>query len=218
MDPSDTSAATAGTDGTSHGTSDDRGTPDTDERLGRAAHSHRGPLAAATRWWLRTRREYEEQGTDPEDRDERPLTGYALLMGGYAISTVAAAGLLARHRRDAALPTPGDLALMSVAVYRLTRTMAKDAVVSPLRAPFTVFSEPAGPGEVLEQPRPGAVRHAVGELITCPFCLGQWVGTAAVVSYAAAPRATRWVSAGMTVVAAADALQYAYAALEKTEG
>lgn len=191
---------------------------DVDDRLAQAAHTHSGPLAGAARWWLRTRREYEELGTDPQDRDERPLTGYALLMGGYAISTVTAAALVARRRRGAALPTPGDLALVSVAVFRTTRTIAKDAVLSPLRAPFTVFTGPAGPGEVLEQPREGAVRHAVGELITCPFCLGQWVATAALVSYAAAPRATRWVATGMTVVAAADALQYAYAALEKTDG
>nr|WP_222710888.1 DUF1360 domain-containing protein [Quadrisphaera setariae] len=191
---------------------------DVDGRLAQAAHRHSGPLAGAARWWLRTRREYEELGTDPERRDERPLTGYALLMGGYVISTVTAATLVARRRGDAALPTPADLALLSVAVFRTTRTLAKDAVLSPLRAPFTVFSGPAGPGEVLEQPRPGAVRHAVGELITCPFCLGQWVATASLVSFAAAPRATRWVATGMTVVAAADALQYAYAALEETEG
>lgn len=191
---------------------------DVDGRLAQAAHAHSGRLAAAARWWLRTRREYEELGTDPEHRDERPLTGYALLMSGYLLSTVTAAGLVAKRRRGAALPGAGDLALMSVAVFRTTRTLAKDAVLSPVRAPFTVFSEPAGPGEVLEQPRSGAVRHAVGELITCPFCLGQWVATAALVSYAAAPRATRWVTTGMTVVAAADVLHYAYAALEKTDG
>ncbi|MGQ7297095.1 DUF1360 domain-containing protein [Quadrisphaera sp. KR29] len=191
---------------------------DADLRLAQAAHTHAGPLAGVARWWLRTRREYEKLGTDPDDRDERPLTGYALLMGGYAVSTITAATVLARRRRGAALPGPADLALMSVAVFRTTRTLSKDAVLSPLRAPFTVFSGPAGPGEVLEQPREGAVRHAVGELVTCPFCLGQWVATAALLSHAAAPRATRWVTTGMTVVAAADALQYAYAALEKTDG
>ena len=43
-------------------------------------------------------------------------------------------------------------------------------------------------------------------------------GTAALVSFAAAPRATRWVATLMTVVAASDALQYGFAALEKSEG
>jgi Protein of unknown function (DUF1360) len=181
-----------------------------------AAHTHgRGVLARVARWYLSMRREYQDGGGQS---DERPLTGYALLSTGYLVAAVTAAVLVARRRRgSAALPTPGELALLSVAVFRTTRTMSKDAVLSHLRAPFTVFEGPAGPGEVMESPRPGAVRHAVGELLTCPFCLGQWVATAALVSFAAAPRATRWVATLMTVVAAGDALQYAYAALEKTE-
>jgi hypothetical protein len=67
----------------------------------------------------------------------------------------------------------------------------------------------------MEAPRPGPVRHAVGELLTCPFCLGQWVGTAGVAGLALFPRTTRWLSAGMCVIAGADALQLAYARLQQ---
>ncbi|SDQ18725.1 DUF1360 domain-containing protein [Quadrisphaera sp. DSM 44207] len=179
-----------------------------------AGRAGRSALARAGRWYSRVRDEYQHGGGQD---DERPLTGYALLSTGYLAATGVAVGAVARRRRGAApLPGPADMALLAVAVARTTRTVSKDAVLSHLRAPFTVFVGSQGSGEVLEQPRPGAVRHAVGELVTCPFCLGQWVGTAALVSYATAPRATRWAATLMTLVAASDALQFGYAALEKT--
>jgi hypothetical protein len=65
--------------------------------------------------------------------------------------------------------------------------------------------------------RGSGARHAVGELIACPFCLGQWIGTAFVVGYVFAPRATRIVAGAFSVVAISDALQFGYAALQKSE-
>jgi len=59
------------------------------------------------------------------------------------------------------------------------------------------------PEEVREH---GGVKHAVGELLTCPFCLAQWVGTAFVFGYATAPRATRLAALTMTTVAGSDVL------------
>jgi hypothetical protein len=58
------------------------------------------------------------------------------------------------------------------------------------------------------------VKHAVGELLTCPFCLAQWVGTGFVFSYVAAPRATRLAALTMTMVAGADVLQFGYDAIQ----
>lgn len=129
-----------------------------------------------------------------------------MLLGVYA--TVTATAVAAVHRRGAALarPSAADIALLSVATFRVSRTLSKDTVLSPLRAPFTTFDGPAGPGEVMESARPGPVRHAVAELLTCPFCLTQWVGTAGFFGLALAPRSTRWVAAGMAAVAAADVL------------
>jgi hypothetical protein len=48
----------------------------------------------------------------------------------------------------------------------------------------------------------------VGELVTCPWCLAQWVATGLVVSSVLAPRATRLTCAGLAVVAASDALAH----------
>lgn len=187
----------------------DAAPPDTDARLARVAHRHTGPLGAALGWWLRNRTTYEAGRGD-----ERPLTGYTLLMSGYSGALLLVVALLTARRRTAELPTPGDLALITAATFMTSRTIAHDSVVSPVRSPFTTFEKATAPGEVLESPRDGAVRHAVGELITCPFCLAQWVATAYLAGYAAAPRATRWAATTMAVVAASNALQHSYAVLQ----
>ena len=133
---------------------------------------------------------------------------------GNSAVLVAAAALAAR-RRASELPSPGDLALLAVATSTLSRTIAKDAVTSPLRSQFTTFEQAGAPSEVNESPREGSVRHAVGELVSCPFCLAQWVATALVTGYAAAPQATRWVATTFSLVGAADVLQHSYGLLQK---
>jgi hypothetical protein len=86
-------------------------------------------------------------------------------------------------------------------------------VTSPLRAPFTKFEAAAGAAEHVERPRGSHLRHTIGELLTCPFCMDVWVGTAYVAGLAVAPRVTRAWAAVFGVVGVADALQHAYARL-----
>ena len=158
-----------------------------------------------------------ERGEDAAG-DERPLRGYVALLGAYGALTAAGAALVRRKGLAGERPGPLDLVLLAASTFRVSRTLAKDAVASPLRAPFATYQGPGGPGEVMEAPRPGPFRHAAGELVTCPFCLTQWVATAGLLGYALFPRATRWVCAGMTVVAAADAMHYAYAKMQEAAG
>jgi hypothetical protein len=87
------------------------------------------------------------------DRPDRPLAGYAAIMTGYGVLMASAAALLARRGRLAHRLGPGDALLLAVATHKLSRTLAKDAVASPLRAPFTRFKGAAGPGEVNEDVR-----------------------------------------------------------------
>jgi hypothetical protein len=109
----------------------------------------------------------------------------------------------------------GDALMLTVATFRLARRLAKDPVTSPIRAPFTQFRGPSGHAEIAEEVREhGGVKHAVGELLTCPFCLAQWVGTAFVFGYATAPKATRLAALTMTMVAGSDVLQFAYDAIQ----
>ena len=161
---------------------------------------------------LKERAEEEAAAYASRADDRRPLGGYLGLLGIYLlyVGTLAA---IVRWRRPL-LPERvegRDLALLAIATHKVSRIATKDAVTSPLRAAFTSFSGPAGVGEVNEEVRGEGLRHAVGELVTCPFCFGQWVATFLVFSYLLAPRATRLVSAVFTVVAGSDLMQVFYA-------
>jgi hypothetical protein len=105
-----------------------------------------------------------------------------------------------------------DLLVGGVAVHKFVRVLSRSSVTSPLRAPFTEFEGPAGSGEHHERARgKRGPRHTVGELVTCPFCLGVWVSTAYVLGLAMAPRPTRAWAALFTVTAVSDTLQHVYA-------
>jgi hypothetical protein len=147
----------------------------------------------------------------------RPLRPFAGIMGAYGAAVVGLGAVAAARR---ALPDrfrAGDLALYGVATFRLARILAKDPVTSPLRAPFTTLEGTTGPAELHERVDGHGWHHAVGELLTCPFCLGQWVATGFVFGGMVFPRFTRSVAATFVVHAVSDVLQFGYAALERTE-
>ncbi|WP_433173205.1 DUF1360 domain-containing protein [Actinoallomurus sp. CA-150999] len=148
--------------------------------------------------------------------EERPLKSYAGTLVTYGVA-VGAATMIARLTGRRA-PRLGlwDVALMTVTTHKLSRTLSKDPVTSPLRAPFTRYKGTAGPAELAEEVRGRGVKHAIGELITCPFCMAQWVGTAYAVGMTFAPDATRLAGATMTAVAGADWLQLVYARLQRS--
>ena len=151
-------------------------------------------------------REYQQDA-------ERPLEGYVFTMTVFA-TVVGLAGLLvALAGRE--LPRrvdPYDLALITVGTHKLSRMLSKDAVTSPLRAPFTRYRGTGGPGEVMEEVRDSNwLRHAVGELLSCPFCLDMWVATGFNIGLLFAPRFTRVVAATFTALTGADFLQLIYA-------
>ena len=160
--------------------------------------------------WARTQQQEYSHG------EQRPLGGLLTLMGVYGSLTAAGAAAV----RASGKPLPdrvplGDALLLTVGTFRLARTIAEDPVTSPLRAPFTRFEGASGEAELAEEVREhGGWKHAVGELITCPFCLAQWIGTGFVLSYLAAPRATRLAGLVMTIVAGADVGQFVYDKLQ----
>src|SRR5918998_6108559 len=167
-------------------------------------------IGAPVRRWVRTQKREYTNG------EERPLAGDLGAMGVYVgLVSAAAAAVRASGRELPARIPLGDAALLTVATFRLARRIAKDPVTSPLRAPFTTFQGTSGEAEVSEEVREhGGVKHAVGELLTCPFCLAQWVGTGFVLGYVTAPRATRLAALTMTMVAGSDVLQFAYDAIQ----
>jgi Protein of unknown function (DUF1360) len=150
---------------------------------------------------------------------DRPLGSFVALMAVYSAATGTGALLVRRSRRQ--LPeglAPADLVLLSVATHKIARLLAKDPVTSPLRAPFTTFEGTSGEAELAESVRGTGMRKALGELVTCPFCVGQWVATALAYGFALAPRPTRWACSVFTALTAADFLQLAYAAAQQAQG
>jgi Protein of unknown function (DUF1360) len=151
------------------------------------------------------------QAYAPPD-EHKPLAGYALLM--VAFNALCAGALVASRSRLTERVETRDLTLLTIATHKLSRLIAKDKVTSAVRAPFTRFEDDAGPSEVSETPRGTGVRKAVGELISCPFCVAQWIAAAALFGLIYAPRTTRFVAAMFTIVAGSDFLQLAYKAAQ----
>ena len=149
--------------------------------------------------------------------EDRPLRGYTTAMAVYAGLAAGVAGLARWRRRDLPeRPATADIVLIGIATHKLSRIVAKDAVTSPLRAPFTEYREPTGDGEVMEEVRGGlGHRHAIGELLTCPFCLAVWTAGGLTTGLVFAPRLARYVSATLTAVTVSDFLQLAYDAAKK---
>ncbi len=146
--------------------------------------------------------------------DDRPLGSYTVIDGTY-VALLAGLGAVVARRGD--LPErldARDLALVGIATHKLSRLIAKHPVTSPLRAPFTRYEGTAGPAEVQEEVRGSGPRHAVGELLSCPFCLSQWVATGFVFGLATAPRATRLLASIFTTTFVADLLQFVHARVE----
>jgi hypothetical protein len=142
---------------------------------------------------------------------DRPLGGYIAVLGTYG----SVFGLLTAVARLRGTRLPeridvGDTVLLTIATHKASRLLTKDAVTSPLRAPFTRYEEPAGVGELNEAVRGEGVQHAVGELVTCPLCLSVWVASGLTAGLVFAPRATRLLLTALTVVAGSDALHLAY--------
>jgi hypothetical protein len=123
--------------------------------------------------------------------DPRPLEGYAALLISYGVLTGALGfGLRRKGLRMKGLG-PMDLLLYGLATEHLSRVITKDSITSVLRAPFTRFKEAAGEGEVNEDVVADGIGHALGELLTCPFCVAQWVATGLVFCTGCSARSNR---------------------------
>jgi len=146
----------------------------------------------------------------------RPLRGYSTLTGIFV--TTFAGSLVVARRAGHELPerySPLDVVLTGVATHKISRLITKDKVTSFLRAPFTRYQEPGGHGEVEEEPRGSGVQLATGELLVCPYCVGQWVAAGFAVGMVAAPRLTRLVAYIYTAETVSDFLQLGYLAAEE---
>ena len=157
-----------------------------------------------------------DQASAYTGEQDRPLKSFVGLMGLYAALTAGLGAAVLRRGEDQL--TARDLALLGVATAKMSRVLARDRVTSPLRAPVTRFEDFSGASEVDESPRGTGLRLALGELVTCPTCLSQWVGTALLGGLLLRPHETRLLTSLFTVLAINDAVQAALAKLAEAEG
>ena len=138
--------------------------------------------------------------------DDRPYPEYVALTGTFG-AVLGGFLLLARSRLPERIGF-GDVARIGLASYKIGRLVAKDEVTSWVRAPVTRDEEDS-------EPKPEGPARALGELVTCPYCIGVW--TAAGLSYALVlfPRETRVVTTIFSAQAVADFLNAAFVKLQK---
>jgi hypothetical protein len=136
--------------------------------------------------------------------DQRPLPEYATVTAVFA---AALGGFLfvARSRLPERVGF-GDLVRVGLASYKVGRLVAKDEVTAFIRAPVTVGEEA---GE--EEPKPEGFPRVLGELVTCPYCVGLWIAAGFSAALVLLPRETRFVTTVFGGQAVADFLNAAFA-------
>lgn len=108
---------------------------------------------------------------------DSPKGGYAVIMAIFLTAFGAVAASLRRNPATlASTPPARDIALLGIATFRLSRLLTADRVTSVLRAP--VVEEGVGEAQlegVVQKPKQeGGMVQAVGELLTCPWCVSVW--------------------------------------------
>ncbi len=145
-------------------------------------------------------------GADAHTAAEQRATKLTLMALFFGI--LGTFSLRAVHRdRDLQL-SPFDLLLLGLASFRTGRMIAYERVAQPLRAPFTVTKpDDTGAGEtVVAVERGSGVRRAIGELVSCPICVGTWVAAGLVYGLHLLPRPTRVYLAVMSTTGVAEVL------------
>ncbi|MBV9312074.1 MAG: DUF1360 domain-containing protein [Solirubrobacterales bacterium] len=150
-----------------------------------------------------------------QQRRRKPLGGYAVLTLTFNASVAALALAQARSRRSLPERIPaGDIVLLGLGTFKLSRLITKDKVTSFVRSPFT-REQPKPEGELDEAPTGRGVRYAIGELLLCPYCISQWIGTGLLAAYLYNARATRTAASVLAVVTVSDYMQQAWVAVDK---
>jgi len=153
----------------------------------------------------------KQRRRERRSRREKPTGNYAALVAVFNGALVTS--LLVRKCLREPLPErvePKDIVLFAVATQKLSRVITKDKVTSAFRAPFTEVEGKGGPGEIEERAKGQGLRRAIGELLTCPFCIGTWIASGFIYGYIFTPRVTRVLASIFAVSGLADFLQQLY--------
>lgn len=156
-------------------------------------------------------------GTDVTEEDAgklyRPLGSYAVLTGAFLGGFGAILAIAEARDRVPRQVELVDIALVGIASHKLARLVSKDEVTSFVRAPFVEVRADEN-DDIEEEPAGRGPRRAIGELLTCPSCIGQWAAAGLVASHLWAPRTTRAVASVFVADTISDFLHVAYRGLK----
>jgi Protein of unknown function (DUF1360) len=133
--------------------------------------------------------------------EERPLPEYATLTAAFWAVFLGFV-LTNRDRLPERIPF-GDLVRIALSSYKISRVITKEEVTAFVRAPVTEDAD------AQEPKREGAAR-VLGELLTCPYCVGLWVASAISFSLVRFPRETRFATTIFGAQTVADFLNAAF--------
>jgi hypothetical protein len=68
---------------------------------------------------------------------------------------------------------------------------------------------------VEEEPRGRGIQRGIGNLISCPYCMGPWSAAALAFGFVFAPRIARFLAGILATVAFSDFLHRAYARMKE---
>jgi len=143
--------------------------------------------------------------------EQPPYRAYALIMGTFMAGLGAVSGVAAAKDRPHFQMAPIDLALLGLATFKASRTVARDKVTSIVREPF-VEGE-AYDGEDEKPTRDTEMKQAIGELVTCTRCIGTWIGAGLAATQILAPRTGRLLTSVLAAGAVNDFLLGSFSAL-----
>ena len=140
-----------------------------------------------------------------------PYRAYATIAGTFMAGLGAVSGLAAARNRPLREMAPIDLALLGLATFKASRTIARDKVTSFVREPF-VEGE-AYDGEDEKPTHETEMKQAIGELVTCTRCIGTWIGAGLASTQILAPRTGRLLTSVLAAGAVNDFLLAGFSAL-----
>ena len=135
-----------------------------------------------------------------------PYQAYATIAGAFFGGLAVVASLSRRSPPS----TPLELLALSAATFKVSRTLTRERVGSFVRQPFVEGDADTGEDE---QPAGTGLQRAIGELVTCPRCLGTWSAAALVSTEMISPRFGRLLIWSLGASAANDFLQAGFSAL-----
>jgi hypothetical protein len=142
----------------------------------------------------------------PEER------GAKLALIATFLGAVGMAGLWRGERRAAA--SVMDIALTGLASHRIGRMIAFERVAVPLREPFTeTVPDDSGVDDTVVA-RGTGIQGVVGELLSCPTCVGTWAALGLHLGLGILPGPTRMLT---TVLATAQVAELTGGVVEGLE-